>query len=210
MPDWYPKKTFGSLPEAMAARFGAREALVFEDQRETFAAFSAEVDRVARGLIWLGIQPGDHVALWLMNRPEWLHLMFALPKVGERFLGTVSEYNRAVKTEVSFDPNRKDGRSAAGLAVPKSNWANRLSEPPFEAWAVTCGITFTFGGLAIDGHARVLDTEDEPVPGLFAAGELVGGLFYFNYPGGSGLTAGAVFGRIAGRSAAESAAEPDS
>ncbi len=82
MPDWYPKKTFGSLPEAMAARFGAREALVFEDQRETFDAFSAEVDRVARGLIWLGIQPGDHVALWLMNRPEWLHLMFALAKVG--------------------------------------------------------------------------------------------------------------------------------
>jgi tricarballylate dehydrogenase len=48
----------------------------------------------------------------------------------------------------------------------------------------------------------VLDTGLEPIPGLYAAGELVGGLFYFNYPGGSGLTNGAVFGRIAGANAA--------
>jgi tricarballylate dehydrogenase len=67
---------------------------------------------------------------------------------------------------------------------------------------VTCGITYTFGGLRIDDKARVLDGDFNPVPGLFAAGELVGGLFYFNYPGGSGLTNGAVFGRIAGTNAA--------
>ena len=82
MSDWYPKKTFGSLPAIMAERFGDRESLVFEDHRESFEAFSAQVDRVARGLIALGIQPGDHVALWLLNRPEWLYLMFALAKVG--------------------------------------------------------------------------------------------------------------------------------
>ena len=121
---------------------------------------------------------------------------------GPAFLDTIREYNAAVRTDIPFDPNVKDGRRTEGLAVPKSNWANTLDTPPFEAYAVTCGITFTFGGLRIDAGGRVLDTESEPIPGLYAAGELVGGLFYFNYPGGSGLTAGAVFGRIAGASAA--------
>ena len=72
---------------------------------------------------------------------------------------------------------------------------------------MTCGITFTFGGLRITTEARVLDTDNKPIPGLFAAGEMVGGLFYFNYPGASGLTSGSVFGRIAGKSAAQTAAE---
>ena len=85
---------------------------------------------------------------------------------------------------------------------PKSNWANRLDEPPFEAYAVTCGITFTFGGLRITRAAQVLDTDQIPIPGLYAAGEMVGGLFYNNYPGGTGLAAGAVFGKIAGTEAA--------
>jgi tricarballylate dehydrogenase len=67
---------------------------------------------------------------------------------------------------------------------------------------VTCGITFTFGGLRIDRAGRVLNNEDEVIPGLYAAGELVGGLFYYNYPGGSGLMAGATFGKLAGESAA--------
>jgi tricarballylate dehydrogenase len=67
---------------------------------------------------------------------------------------------------------------------------------------VTCGVTFTFGGLRIDADAAVLDVDLAPIPGLYAAGEMVGGLFYENYPGGTGLTAGAVFGRIAGASAA--------
>jgi len=69
---------------------------------------------------------------------------------------------------------------------------------------VTCGVTFTFGGLRVNTDARVLDSDLQPIPGLFAAGELVGGIFYHNYPGGSGLMSGSVFGRIAGRSAAQS------
>lgn len=120
---------------------------------------------------------------------------------GARFLETVAAYNDAVQVDVPFDPTVKDGRGTTGLAVPKSNWANRLDTPPYEAYEVTCGITFTFGGLKIDGQARVLDVGGEPIPGLYAAGELVGGLFYFNYPGGAGLTAGAVFGKIAGTGA---------
>lgn len=116
-------------------------------------------------------------------------------------LNEIRSYNAAVDIAKPFDPNIKDGRGTTGLAVPKSNWANRIDQPPFEAYAVTCGITFTFGGLSIDSEARVLDAAGEPIPGLFAAGEMVGGLFYFNYPGGTGLTSGAVFGRIAGSSA---------
>jgi tricarballylate dehydrogenase len=120
-------------------------------------------------------------------------------------LEEILRYNAAVKTEVPFNPNVKDGRCTVGLAVNKSNWANTIDEPPFEAYAVTCGITFTFGGLRIDTDARVISTDGAPIPGLYAAGELVGGIFYFNYPGGSGLTNGAVFGRIAGASAARAA-----
>jgi len=125
----------------------------------------------------------------------------------ERFLRTVAEWNAAVKTDVPFNPNVKDGRCTTGLAIDKTNWANTLTEPPFQAYAVTCGITFTFGGLKVDTGARVIDTEGEPIPGLHAAGELVGGLFYFNYPGGSGLTAGAVFGKAAGETAGAFAAK---
>jgi tricarballylate dehydrogenase len=120
-------------------------------------------------------------------------------------LEEIGRYNAAVRTDVPFNPNVKDGRCTTGLVVNKSNWANPIDEPPFEAYAVTCGITFTFGGLRIDTGARVISTDGEPIPGLYAAGELVGGIFYFNYPGGSGLTNGAVFGRIAGASAARRA-----
>ncbi|MCM8748494.1 FAD-dependent tricarballylate dehydrogenase TcuA [Thermomicrobiaceae bacterium CFH 74404] len=115
---------------------------------------------------------------------------------------TVEAFNAAVQPG-AFDPAVKDGKRTAGIVPPKSNWALPLDTPPYLAFPVTCGITFTYGGLRIDGAARVLDRSGRPIPGLFAAGELVGGLFYHNYPGGSGLAAGAVFGRQAGRSAAE-------
>jgi tricarballylate dehydrogenase len=117
------------------------------------------------------------------------------------FLKTVRDFNAAVRTDVPFNPNVKDGRGTVGLPLDKTNWAQALDTPPFEAYAVTCGITFTFGGLRINDQAHVLDDSGSPIPGLYAAGELVGGLFYFNYPGGSGLTAGAVFGRAAGTAA---------
>lgn len=121
------------------------------------------------------------------------------------FLRTIEQYNAAVMAEVPFNPAIKDGRATRGLAVPKSNWANRIDEGPFEAYAVTCGVTFTFGGVKISLKGAVQDTTGNDIPGLFAAGEIVGGLFYFNYPGGTGLTSGAVFGRIAGTSAGQAA-----
>ena len=119
------------------------------------------------------------------------------------FLAEIEAYNAAVRTDVHFDPTVKDGRGTHGLEVAKTNWANTIDEAPFEAYQITCGITFTFGGLRIDAATgQVLDVDHDPIPGLYAAGELVGGIFYFNYPGGTGLMSGAVFGRLAGTSAA--------
>ena len=120
-------------------------------------------------------------------------------------LKEIKAYNAAVRTDIPFNPNIKDGRCTTGLAVNKSNWANTIDTPPFEAYAVTCGITFTFGGLRINTSAQVMSTDGDPIAGLYAAGELVGGIFYFNYPGGTGLTNGSVFGRIAGANAAKAA-----
>ena len=117
---------------------------------------------------------------------------------------TVAEYNGSIQAG-EFDPTALDGKRTAGIEPPKSNWALPLDTPPYAGFAVTCGITFTFGGLRIDSRGQVLDTEDAKIPGLYAAGELVGGLFYVNYPGGAGLMAGAVFGRLAGASAAQEA-----
>ncbi len=122
------------------------------------------------------------------------------------FIRTIENFNDAVMDEVHFDPTILDGRGTRGLDVPKTNWANKLDHPPYEAYQITCGITFTFGGLKIDPQSgQVMDVDMHPIPGLYAAGELVGGLFFFNYPGGTGLTSGSVFGRLAGTSAGEAA-----
>lgn len=119
------------------------------------------------------------------------------------FLEYIKKYNESVKVEVPFNPNIKDGRGTVGLDVPKTNWANTIEEGPFEAYKVTCGITFTYGGLRINSQCEVLDTSDRSIPGLYAAGELVGGIFYFSCPGGTGLLAASVFGKLAGEQAAK-------
>jgi tricarballylate dehydrogenase len=115
-------------------------------------------------------------------------------------LRTLDEFNAAAGFGI-FNPGERDEMATRGLALPKSNWAQRLDTPPFCAYPVTGGITFSFGGLKINDRAQVIATNWEPIPGLYACGEMVGGLFHGNYPGGSGLMSGAVFGRIAGASA---------
>lgn len=120
----------------------------------------------------------------------------------EGFAKTVREFNAACQPG-DFKPAILDGKGTKGITPPKSNWAVPLDTPPFAGYVVTCGITFTFGGLRIDETGAVKDTADRTIPGLFAAGELVGGIFYNNYLGGSGLMSGAVFGRLAGRSAGQ-------
>ena len=121
---------------------------------------------------------------------------------GAQMLKTIAEYNAAVDDGVAFNPYSKDGRHTSGLAIEKTNWAQALVEPPFEAYEVTCGITFTFGGIRVGADGSVLDAAKKPIPGLYAAGEMVGGLYYFNYASGTGLTSGAVLGRRAGQAAA--------
>ena len=123
-----------------------------------------------------------------------------------QFLKTIQEFNAAVKTEIPFNHAIKDGRGTVGIEPPKSNWAHPLDTGPFEAYHTTCGITFTFGGLKIMPQTgQVVDVHHHPIPGLFTAGEMVGGIFYFNYPAGTGLVSGVVFGQIAGNGAGEAA-----
>ena len=117
-----------------------------------------------------------------------------------RLRTTIDDFNASIDPDIPFDPTIRDGRRA-GVDPPKSNWASPIDQPPFYAFPVTGAITFTFGGLKGDSRGRVLDDNDDPIPGLFVCGEMLGGLFSENYPGGSGLAAGMVFGRAAGSSA---------
>ena len=138
-------------------------------------------------------------------------------------IDTVNNFNAAVDSndESLFEPFKLDGLSTDDeLAIPKSNWDIPLNKPLYVAYSVACGtsssmsfsvalsanrfsrgITFTYAGLKTDTAAHVLNNEGLRIPGLWAVSEISGGFFAFNYPGGSGLTKGAVFGRIAGREA---------
>lgn len=166
---------------------GARAFHLFD---ATTAAFISDID-------YSTATPG--ASRFEADTIEHLAELAGIDRAG--LVATIAAFNGAVM-DVPFDPTVKDGRGTDGIEPPKSNWAHRLERPPFIAFAVTCGITFTFGGLRIDPEGRVVDVAGRPIRGLYAAGEIVGGLFVNNYPGGSGLTSGTVFGRRAGSSAA--------
>jgi tricarballylate dehydrogenase len=116
-------------------------------------------------------------------------------------LRTIEQFNQAVRDDVPFDPSRLDGKCTVGLTPPKSNWAAPIDEPPFQAYPVTGGITFTFGGLRVNPDAQVLNTGLRPIEGLYASGDVVG-MFFYNYPSLTGQTRNVVFSRQAGRHAA--------
>ena len=139
---------------------------------------------------------------------EELASMIGVSRSG--LLATVEAFNAAVPddAEERNNPFDADGVAAYPEAQPpKSNWARRIDQGPFVCYPVTCGVTFTYGGIRVDTEARVLDQEGRPMNGLHATGEITGGFFYHNYGAGSGLMRGAVFGRIAGQNAAARAAE---
>lgn len=185
-----------------------------EFRNYTYAAYGQEIMRQPQHIAF---QVFDRKVLPLLRKP------YTLPRatrVEARTLGelaqkagigarslerTVAEYNAAVNSN-PFNPAVKDGKAALGITPPKSNWAQRLDAPPYVCFQVTCGITFTYGGLKITSQAEVVDEDERIVAGLFACGELVGGLFYHNYAGGSGLMAGSALGRTAGGNAARHAA----
>ena len=115
---------------------------------------------------------------------------------------TVDEFNKSVRGDVPFDPTKPDGKCTVDLFPPKSNWATRIDQPPFLAYSVTGGITFTFGGLAVNKNAQVLNTSGQPIRGLYASGDILG-LFFHNYPSCTGQTRNVVFSRLSGRHAVQ-------
>jgi tricarballylate dehydrogenase len=121
----------------------------------------------------------------------------------EALEATIAEYNAATRPG-PFDPTRLDGKATTGLTPPKSNWAYPLDSPPFFAYPVTAAVTFTYGGLRTDTVGRVLSGNGVAIPGLYAAGEIVG-LFYHEYPSATSVLKALTFGRLAGRHAAEAA-----
>ncbi len=203
--DSYPLGIYVNLP-------GERFVDEGEDFRNyTYARFGQEIIRQPRSIAF---QIFDQKVTSLLKAPytlpdatrieapTWTDLARKAGIEAGSLERTVAAFNASINAR-PFNPAVKDGRAALGLRPPKSNWAQPLDAPPFVCFPVTCGITFTFGGLRIAPDAQVLDVHDVRIPGLFACGELVGGLFYHNYLGGSGLTAGAVFGRLAGMGAAD-------
>ena len=118
---------------------------------------------------------------------------------------TFDQFNAACPSTGEFDIMCADGLATGGLNPPKSNWARPLSKPPFKAWPIMATNCFTFGGLKVDTHARVINLDGNAIPGLYAAGEVVG-LYYRVYTGSTSVLRGAVTGRRAGAHAAQLAA----
>lgn len=177
------------------AKYG-REIL-FQPQRAAFQIFDEKTRHLLRDEYFI-----PQASMVTADTIEALAEGLGINRDG--LVHTIIEFNGAVQ-HGDFNPTVLDGKGTAGIDPPKTNWAMPIDTPPYLGFAVTCGITFTFGGLKVNTDARVLDTEGVPISGLYAAGELMGGLFYHNYPGGAGLMAGAVFGKIAGAEAARHA-----
>ncbi len=173
-------------------------ALLTQPQGLAFQIFDNKVRHLLRDEYWI-----PQATMFESDTLEDLAAHLDIDVAG--LVNTVKEYNAAVQTDVTYNPTIKDGRGTVGLAVNKTNWAETIDTPPYLGWAVTTGISFTFGGVKINTRGQVVTTAQDPIPGLYAAGEMVGGLFYYNYPGGSGLSAGMVFGRLSGISAAQDA-----
>ena len=170
-------------------------AILSQPRGLAFQIFDAEQRR--RGLI----RGYEDATAYKSNTLETLAKDLEIRDV-RAFLETVRQFNNSIQDGV-FHPFNLDGKSASGITPPKSNWALPIATPPFEAYPTICGMTFTYGGLKITPSAEVLHENDRIIPGLYAAGEMVGGLWHDNYPSGGGMMAGAVFGRIAGTRAAQ-------
>lgn len=186
-----------------------------EDFRDhTYVKFSKQIVEHAGGEAWCifdqqAYQREEFARAWRPVGPPFqagtlkeLATLIGVP--AEELLDTVGAFNAAVQPG-DYDLDRLDGKRTAGITPPKSNWALPLDQPPYIAIPVTGGITFTFGGLTCDTSARVIDTRGKVMDGLYAAGEPMGEIFYYNYPGASSVIRGAVFGRIAGAHAASRA-----
>ncbi len=189
-----------------------------EDFRDhTYVKFSKHIVEQAGGEAWCifdqqAYQREEFARAWRPVGPplEAASLADLARQMGipaENLLDTIGNFNAAIRPG-DYDLDRLDGKRTLGITPAKSNWALPLDQPPYIAIPVTGGITFTFGGLKCDPSARVIDTRGQVMEGLYAAGETIGEIFYYNYPGASSVIRGAVFGRIAGAHAAGRAGAP--
>jgi tricarballylate dehydrogenase len=201
---------FGIVVNGKAERFYDEGKSTFED---TFELIAYEVWRdQAQEAFFIADQtikahPGvmvlfnsDVAPVKANSIPELAKLLGLDPQALRR---TVDAYNAAIQPG-EFDPNRRDGKRTEGITPPKSNWAYRLEKPPFFAYPMVSAICFTYGGMRTDTKARVVTANGTPIPGLYAAGEIVG-LYYHEYPAGTSVLKAVSFGRIAGEHAAEAA-----
>lgn len=181
------------------AKYG--QHVVSQPQRVAFQIYDAETHPLVRPI-------SDYSSAAYTAGDSLEELADKLGVNPEGLAKTVKEYNEASQPGGTLSATRgvipvpEDNRQALGISPPKSNWAYLLQKPPFYAYPICCGITFTYGGLKFNKRAQVLDIYDNPISGLYAAGEIVGGMFYNNYPGATGQCSGVVFGRIAGANAA--------
>jgi tricarballylate dehydrogenase len=111
---------------------------------------------------------------------------------------TIERFNAAVRPG-TFDHHTLDDCRTEGLVPNKTHWAQRLDTPPFHAYPLRPGITFTYLGVKVDEHARVV-MKGGLADNIFAAGEIMAGnILGRGYVAGVGMTIGTVFGEIAGR-----------
>ena len=196
--------------------FVNREGQRFIDEGEdfrdhTYVKFSKRLIEEAGGDAWCifdqrAYQREEFARAWRPVGPPFE--AESLPELGrligippEDLVQSITAFNDAVQPG-EYNLDALDGKGTKGITPPKSNWALPLDTPPYVAIPVTGGITFTFGGLKCDTSARVIDTREQVMEGLYAAGEPMGEFFYDNYPGASSVIRGAVFGRIAAHHAA--------
>ena len=118
---------------------------------------------------------------------------------------TVADFNASVRPG-TFDHTILDDCRTEGLSPPKTHWARKIETPPYLAYPVRPGITFTYLGTRVNRESRMLMTDGKPSANMFAAGEIMAGnVLGKGYAAGIGMTIGSVFGRIAGREAANNA-----
>ena len=122
----------------------------------------------------------------------------------ENFINNINTFNKAVQSG-NYNPHKLDGKKVKNIFPSRSNWALPLDNPPYLAYPVICGMTFCYGGLKTSINGELLNKNGDIINGLYAVGEMLGGLWHNNYPSGGGMMAGAVFGKNAGKHASNKA-----
>ena len=204
---WYP---YGIVVNVEGNRFLDEGE---DDRRLTYAKYGqyvlAQPQHIAYQIFDSKIQPllqttSDYSTAPCIEAKTIEELAEALEINVSSLAKTVQEYNKSIRPGGKINAPEQtglDNQHTEGIVPPKSNWAYPLDAPPFFAYPVVCGITFSYGGLKVNKRAQVLDTVNQPIRGLYASGEIIGGLFYYNYLGATGQMTGVVMARIAGENA---------